>query len=463
MFLQKYAFPPDFLWGAATSCYQIEGAVNEDGRGKSVWDTLCERPGAIRDGSSGQRACDHYHLLEQDLDMLKDLGLNAYRFSIAWPRIIPQGRGAVENRGLDFYERMVDGLLKRGIQPNATLYHWDLPQTLEDQDGWLNRDTALAFVDYSLAVAKRLGDRIGMWTTFNEPEMFTWLGYELGVHAPGRKETRAKTLQAIHHVLLAHGLAVKALRDVLPKTAQIGITLTPRPILPNTDSPQDLAAAELYWQDSNDWWALPMLVGGYPEAALKRLGASAPQVQAGDDQIIKQPIDFLGLNYYAPSRIAATTDAPGYRDMPPPKDAPQQSMASWEIMPAGLEDLLIQYHKRYPKIALYVTENGITIPEDAVAADGKVHDPRRLAFVRDHLIHCQRAIAAGVDLRGYFAWTVMDNFEWAEGYQQRFGLVHVDFETLKRTPKDSYYWYQAACNAKGFEGPDLPALKTRFV
>ncbi len=457
---KRYQFPEGFLWGAATASYQIEGAVDVDGRKPSVWDTFCATPGKIVDGSSGKDACRHYEKWEEDLDLLKSLGMGTYRFSIAWPRVIPDGRGAVNAKGLDFYERLVDGLLKRGIKPNATLYHWDLPQSLEDKNGWINRDTAYAYAEYADAVAKRLGDRVAFWATFNEPRIFVWLGYEAGIHAPGRQEGPQAVNQAIHHVLLGHGLAIQAIRKHSKSPA--GIVLSPASVWPQTNSANDLHAAELSWEDANDWWVLPMLKGKYPEASWKRRGGDVPLVQAGDMAIINQPIDFMGINYYIPNRTVHSDKAPGYVEIPPAPDAPMQSMPSWEIYPAGIEDLLIQFKQRYGNIALYVTENGMSNASDAPGEDGKVHDPIRLNFYRDHLIHCLRAIKQGVNLKGYYAWSFMDNFEWGLGYTQRFGIVHVDYKTFKRTVKDSGAWYRDAAKANGFDGPDLPVIQSGF-
>jgi beta-glucosidase len=460
--LKRFQFPEGFLWGAATASYQIEGATEADGRKPSIWDTFCAKQGTIKDASSGKDACRHYDKWEEDLDLLKWLGMGAYRFSIAWPRIVPEGWGAVNQKGLDWYERLVDGMLQRGIKPNATLYHWDLPQPLEDKGGWLNRDTAKAYAEYAHVVLKRLGNRLAMVATHNEPQVFVGCGYRDGVHAPGRKESEANLAQMIHNVLISHGLGIQAIRQHAPK-AQAGIVLAPAPVWPNSDDPKDLAASELHWEDSNDWWVLPMMAGRYPEGSFMRRGAAVPTILPGDMELISQKMDFMGLNYYSPARTVHTDKAPFYAGVPHPKDAVLADMPGWEDFPAGIENELIQFSRRYPKIPIYITENGISVKSDSVGEDGKVHDPRRLAFLSGHLIHCLRAIEQGVDLRGYFVWSLMDNFEWGFGYTQRFGITHVDYSTFKRTPKESAHWYRETAKNNGFEAKDLPILPSAFL
>lgn len=438
---KDFQFPKNFLWGTATAAYQIEGAVDVDGRKPSVWDTFCERTGAIKDASSGRDACRHYVHWEKDLDLLKSLGLNSYRFSIAWPRMIPDGRGALNPKGLAFYERLIDGMLKRGIKPNATLYHWDLPQSLEDKGGWRNRDTALAYGDYAAAVLKRFGDRLELVATHNEPQVFVWLGYFTGEHAPGRKEGVRDIMQIIHHVLLAHGLGIQAARAQSPKL-KAGIVLAPTPVWPASSSPEDLAASERHWEDSNDWWVLPLLKGHYPEEAWKRRGGEVPKIGPRDMETICQKMDFLGLNYYSPARTQFENSAQGYKILPRPEDAIPADMPGWEDFPQALERLLLKFSKRYPKIPYYLTENGISISADSVGEDGKVHDAKRIRFIEGHLIHAKRAMDAGVDLRGYFVWSLLDNFEWGHGFTQRFGLYHTDYASYQRTPKESAHWYR---------------------
>jgi beta-glucosidase len=460
---QRFDFPKDFVWGAATAAYQVEGAAQEDGRGDSVWDMVCRQKGFVVDGSSGAQACDHYHRWEADLDMIKDLGHQAYRFSIAWPRVIPGGRGEVNEKGLAFYDRLVDGMLKRGIRPNATLYHWDLPTPLEDAGGWINRDTAYRFQDYADAVAKRLGDRVEFWATFNEPGVFVGLGYDLGIHAPGKRLGHKAVNQAIHHVLLAHGLGIQALRKhVTRPDAKLGIVLAPTACWPQFNSPQDLAMAEKRFAHDNDWWVLPMVEGRYPEQVWKDKGDDVPELRAGDLETIGQAIDYLGVNYYSPARMVADpAQAQGWRWIPRAPDAPKPDMPGWEIFAPAMRSMLLQFSRRYKK-PLYITENGMSIAADKPGADGSVHDPVRTDFMRRHLIEVHRAIAEGADVRGYFHWSLMDNFEWALGYTQRFGMVHVDYETLKRTPKDSALWYREVCKGGGFESEPTPDKRSGF-
>lgn len=405
-------------------------------------------------GETGERACDHYHRWREDLDLMRELGLKSYRFSVAWPRVMPAADGVLNARGLDFYERLVDGLLERGIAPNLTLYHWDLPQVLEDRGGWLERGTALAFADYAAAVLKRLGDRVELWSSFNEPQVFLSHGYGNGVHAPGRRESRAAQAQASHHVLLAHGLAMGLARKLAPR-ARMGLAHSPAAIWPATGSPADLEACRRHWEDSNDWWVGSSLSGRYPAAALERLGAEAPRVEPGDMATVGSGLDFIGLNYYVPARTAADPARPGgYAQLGHPAGAEQPDFPGWEIFPAGLENLLVQFARRYPGLDLYVTENGTSLYGDAPDASGRVADPRRVRFLARHLAACRRAIDRGAPLKGYYAWSLLDNFEWALGYQPRFGLLHVDYASFKRSPKDSFRWYQALIRENALEAPE---------
>lgn len=447
--MRDHRFPDGFLWGAATAAYQIEGASSADGRGESVWDRFSHTPGKVANGDTGDNACRHYEHWKADLKLLKELGVGSYRFSIAWPRVIPEGRGAVNGKGLDFYERLVDEMLALGIVPNATLYHWDLPQALEDEGGWLNRGTALAYAGYAEAVLKRLGDRVKMWATFNEPQIFIGHGYEYGVHAPGRKEPRKAIYQAIHHVMLAHGLGMQAIRRYAP-AAKAGIAMAPAGVWPQSQSQADLAAAERHWTFSNDYWTQPLVKGSYPQAVLDWLGADAPVIEPGDMGVINQGLDFIGINYYLPARtVADASDPRGYKGAPAPDDAPRPDFPGWEIFAPGLENLIVQYGRRYPEQELYVTENGMSVYADQPDAQGRVADPRRVDFLTRHFAAAQRAITRGANLKGYYVWSFMDNFEWALGYQPRFGLVHVDYHSYKRTPKDSYAWYQDVIKANG--------------
>ena len=433
-------FPAGFRWGCSTSAYQVEGAVAEDGRGESIWDRFCATPGNIRDASSGDFACDHYHRWPADLDLARDLGLNAYRFSVAWPRIFPQGRGALNPKGLDFYSRLVDGMLERGLEPWPTLYHWDLPQALESRGGWADRDTVAAFVEYTDAVARRLGDRVKHWITHNEPWCTAMHGHLEGVHAPGRRDL-ATALQVSHHVLLSHGLAVDAIRARVPG-ARAGIALSLHPLRPASASPEDRAAMTRHDDIRNRWFLDPLHGRGYPRDAWERFGAAVPAVREGDLEAIAAPTDFLGVNYYFPEIVA---NAPGEgaletRIVPP--EAAERTAFGWEVSPEGMVTLLERVTRDYRPARILVTENGSTY-DDVVTADGRIDDEQRRRYLVRHLAAARQAIAAGVPLEGYFAWSLLDNFEWAEGYGRRFGLVHVDFGTQKRTLKLSGKWFRA--------------------
>ncbi len=434
---KKASFPQDFLWGVATSSYQIEGAVNEDERGPSIWDTFSATLGKVHNGESGAIACDHYHRWEADLDLMQKLGVNAYRFSTAWPRIMPNGTGPVNKKGLDFYDRLVDGLLGRGIKPFCTLYHWDLPQTLEDKGGWLNRDIVAAFVDYADVVTTKLGDRVLAYATLNEPWCSAHLGYGTGHHAPGIADT-AKSLQAAHHLLLAHGSALSVMRRNAPK-ARHGIVLNLYPAQPASDSAQDIAAARRLDGFFNRWYLDPLFKGSYPEDAWAGYGESVPSLQDGDLQTIAAPMDFLGVNYYTRSLVAdkESGDWPRVRAVTVP-DAEYTEMG-WEVYPQGLTDLLLRLHKDFRSLPIFITENGSAFAD--VLENDRVHDSARLHYLESHLEAVNEAIAQGVDVRGYFAWSLMDNFEWGHGYAKRFGLVYVDYETQKRVLKDSARWY----------------------
>lgn len=457
-------FPNGFVFGSATASYQIEGAVAEDGRQPSIWDVFSHTPGKTLGGDTGDIADDHYHRFDEDLDLMQSLGLHAYRFSVAWPRVVPTGRGATNQAGLDFYDRLVDGLLARDIAPIATLYHWDLPQVLEDEGGWTVRSTAEAFGDYAGVVATALGDRIETWTTLNEPWCAAFLGYGAGVHAPGRTEPLA-ALQAAHHLNLAHGLGAQAVRAVLPD-AKISITLNLHVFRP--EGPTGAEAARRVDAVGNRVFLGPMLDGAYPADLLEDTAAITDWsfVQDGDLEAIHQPVDVLGVNYYSTSRVqlhdgeraSGRNDGPG-GDANPwpgaeaveflPLEGPLTDMG-WNIDPAGLTDLLVSMHERYPDLPQMVTENGAAFP-DAVE-DGAVHDTARIDYLRRHFQAAQDAIAQGVDLRGYFVWSLMDNFEWGFGYSKRFGIVRVDYDTLERLPKDSARWY-----AEVIRTGDLPS------
>jgi beta-glucosidase len=427
-------FPSDFLWGAATSAYQIEGAVHEDGRGASIWDTFSATPGKVRNGDTGEIACDSYHRYRQDIARMQELGLDAYRFSIAWPRILPQGRGRVNEAGLDFYDRLVDDLLAAGIRPFVSLYHWDLPQALEDAGGWPERATAEAYCEYVETVALRLGDRVGHWLTQNEPYCISWLGYGLGLHAPGRTDFGAAAAAA-HHVLLGHGLAVEVLRRESPD-AGVGIVLDSWPVYSASEDPRDEAAAREADGFRNRLFFDPVLRGRYPEDVLELLSAPPP-VRNGDLETISAPLDFVGLNHYSRTIVKAGDDG---RPLNLTNGGPTTEMG-WEIYPDGIHEVLTRLHREYAVPALYVTENGGAFP-DVPVHDGRIEDRDRIDYLEQYLGAVGRAIADGVPVRGYFVWSLLDNFEWAYGYSRRFGLLYVDYRTLERVPKSSFYWYR---------------------
>ncbi|MFJ9556533.1 GH1 family beta-glucosidase [Nocardiopsis sp. NPDC101807] len=428
-----------FLWGVASSAFQIEGALAEDGRGASVWDTFARRPGAIRDGHSPAAACDHYRRWEEDVELLDRLGVNAYRFSIAWPRVVPQGRGAVNGAGLDFYDRLVDALLDRGVTPVPTLFHWDLPQALEEGGGWTSRDTAHAFAEYAAAAADRLGDRVGRWITLNEPVVHMAYGHAFGVHAPGRTLDVPDVLGVAHHLLLAHGLAARELRS---RGLEALLTNNYSPVAPATGSAADADAADAYDALHNRLFTDPVLTGAYPD--LSAFGAKeVPGVRDGDMGLVRGSVDGIGVNYYNPSVVAAPGPGSGLPfDLGEVAGAPTTAFG-WPVVPEGLGRTLDLLAERYGDALppLYVTENGASYA-DAVAPGGRVADPERIAYLEGHVGAVEAARGRGVDVRGYFVWTLTDNFEWAEGYHQRFGLVYVDHATQVRTPKDSFAWYR---------------------
>ena len=438
--LSRHDFPADFRWGVSTSSFQIEGAGREDGRGESIWDRFCSEPGRIRDGSNGLVACDHYHRWPQDLDMAKSLGVNAYRFSIAWPRILPRGRGASNEAGLAFYDRLVDGMLERGLDPWATLYHWDLPQVLQDQGGWTSRETVAAFLEYTDVVTRRLGDRVMHWITHNEPWCSCMMSYWEGVHAPGGRNL-ADAMLASHHVLLSHGQAIPVIRRNVPG-AQVGITLSLHPLIAASASPEDAAAVTRHDGLRNRWFLDPLHGRGYPQDTLALLGDAAPRVLPGDLEAIATPTDFLGVNYYFPEVIADAADESHgpMRTRLVEREGVQRTAFGWEVSPEGLVELLTRIQRDYAPAVIQLTENGSTF-EDVLTPDGRVHDAERLSYLQRHLAALKTAIDAGVPVKGYFAWSLLDNFEWAEGYLRRFGLAYVDYATQRRTLKDSGLWY----------------------
>ncbi len=431
-------FPDGFVWGTATASYQIEGAVNEDGRGESIWDRFSHTPGKVVNGDTGDVACDHYHRWQGDIELMVQLGVNAYRFSVAWPRVLPAGRGAGNEAGLAFYDRLVDGLLAAGITPWITLYHWDLPQVLEDEGGWPERATADAFAEYTDVVTRRLGDRVKAWITLNEPWCSAFLGYQLGQHAPGRTDFAA-SLQALHTLFLAHGRAMEVIRRNVPD-AQAGITLNLQQVYPATESEADRAAARRLDGYGTRWFLDPLYGRGYPEDMLTLYGNAAPLTQPGDFETIAAPTDFLGLNYYTRAIVEGNPhDGPiGIKELPPV--LPVTGMG-WEIYPDGLYELLVRVQRDYGDIPILVTENGAAY-DDPAPTNGVMPDPGRRDYLREHLAAVARAAEAGVNVQGYFAWSLLDNFEWEHGYDKRFGIVYVDYETQRRIPKQSALWYR---------------------
>jgi beta-glucosidase len=433
---QPPEFPPTFAWGAATAAYQIEGAAADDGRGESIWDRFCATPGKVRGGDSGAVACDFYHRYRDDVALMRDLGLTALRFSVSWPRVLPAGRGSVNQAGLDFYDRLVDELLEHDIEPVVTLYHWDLPVALEDAGGWPVRATADAFCAYAEVVASRLGDRVARWITHNEPWVAAWLGYGTGEHAPGRASA-ADAFAAAHHLLLSHGLAAEALRRESP-ACSVGITLDLLPMVPATDRPEDAAAAAEEDGTRNRWFLDPIFRGAYPADVVARLGRRAPPVLDGDLATIAAPLDFLGVNYYRREVVARTVSG-GVRVVRP--EGSEYTDMGWEVWPDAFVDLLLRLRDEYAPAAVLVTENGAAFA-DVRVHDGGVRDPERIAYLAAHVDAVARARRAGVPVEGYFVWSLLDNFEWAHGYSKRFGLVYVDYPTLERVPKSSFGWYR---------------------
>ncbi|MEU6285430.1 GH1 family beta-glucosidase [Streptomyces sp. NPDC047028] len=431
------ALPHDFLWGTATAAYQIEGAVAEDGRTPSIWDTFSHTPGKVANGDTGDVACDHYHRWREDIGLMRRLGVNAYRMSVAWPRVIPGGTGPVNPKGLDFYDRLVDALSGAGITPSVTLYHWDLPQVLQDRGGWPERDTAFAFAEYAAQVAARLGDRVKLWATLNEPSCSAWIGHLEGTMAPGLTDLTA-AVRASYHLLLGHGLATRAIRAAAPD-AQVGIVNNLSTVHPATDRAEDHAAARRHDGHVNRWWLDPVHGRGFPTDMLDTYGVDLP-LHAGDLKTISTPLDWLGLNYYFPAHVTddPAGPAPHVRSVRRP-DVPRTGM-DWEIDATGIETLLLRLTEEYGARKIYVTENGSAFA-DVVHPYGTVNDPERQDYLERHLAACASAARRGAPLAGYFAWSLLDNFEWAYGYAKRFGLVHVDYPTQTRTIKSSGHRY----------------------
>jgi len=446
-------FPKDFIWGAATSAYQIEGAAQEDGRGLSIWDVFCRKPGAVWQGKSGDIACDHYHCWREDISLMKGLGLQAYRFSIAWPRVLPQGKGPVNKKGLDFYDRLVDGLLAAGITPYVTLFHWDYPQALHELGGWLNRDSSDWFAGYAEVVVSRLSDRVQNWLTLNEPQIFVGFGYQDGTHAPGERLELPQVLQIAHNVLLAHGKAVQTIRGRARVKPCIGYALSVNPVaVPATDSTADIRAArrafftntKQVWTN-NSWWTDPVVFGRYPEDGCRLLAKDLSPVSGDDMKIISQPLDFLGLNVYFGELYRSGADgAPGKI---PFASGHERTSFDWPVVPESLYWAAKFYAERYA-LPVIIAENGMS-SRDSVESANKVHDPQRINFLHRYLRELKRACSDGIDVRGYFLWSLMDNFEWAAGYRERFGIVYVDYPTQQRILKDSALWYREVITSNG--------------
>ncbi|MEU3554913.1 GH1 family beta-glucosidase [Streptomyces fragilis] len=467
----QVSFPPNFLWGSATSSYQIEGAVREDGRTPSIWDTFSHTPGKTHEGEHGDVAVDHYHRYRDDVALMADLNLNSYRFSIAWPRVQPTGRGPAVQKGLDFYRRLVDELLDKGIAPAVTLYHWDLPQELEDAGGWPARETAYRFAEYAAIVGEALGDRVERWITLNEPWCSAFLGYSSGVHAPGRTDGEL-ALRAAHTLNLAHGLGTSALRSVMPARNTVAVALNSHVVRTVSDDPRNLEAARRIDDLANGVFHGPMLHGAYPETLFQATASVTDWsfVEDGDLKLIHQPLDALGLNYYTPATVGhagtapedgPATDAHGTGDFSPWPGAEDvvfhqspgdRTAMGWTVDHTGLYDLIMRYQREVPGLPIYITENGAAY-DDVKDVDGQVRDPERVAYLHSHLSTVRQAMADGADVRGYYLWSLMDNFEWAYGYSKRFGMVYVDYETLERTPKASALWYAQAARTGTLADP----------
>ena len=446
----KTQFPKDFTWGAAAASYQVEGAAREDGKGLSTWDMMCRRPDRVWEGHTGDVACDHYHRWKEDIGLMKKVGLQAYRLSVSWPRVIPAGTGAVNKKGLDYYDRLVDGLLDAGIEPWITLFHWDFPHELYLRGGWLNRDSVAWFGEYTDVVVKKLSDRVTHWMTLNEPPCFIGLGLDTGVHAPGDKLGTHEVLTAAHHTLMAHGRAVQVIRSTARKEPIVGWAPCGNVAVPATNTPADIRAAKAHVYDgttlwSYTWWSDPIFFGRYPEDGLRHYGDKAPKVKSGDMDLIKQPMDFFGMNIYSAKVMRAGKKTTS--ENVPLKPGYPHTLFLWKVMPGAIYWGPRFIYERY-KCPIVVTENGLS-SMDWVNLDGHVHDTMRIDFMERYLSELRRATHDGVAVKGYFHWSIMDNFEWAEGYKHRFGMIYVDYETQKRTLKDSALWYRKVIESNG--------------
>ena len=443
----QYLFPKDFLWGVSTSAYQIEGAVKEDGRGTTIWDTFSYTKGKVLNGDTGDVACDHYHRYKEDIRLMKELGLQVYHFSSAWTRILPDGKGKVNQAGIDFYSRLVDEVLEQGMQAWLTLYHWELPQVLHDEGGWTSRDTGDYFVEYANIMYKALGDRVSYWLTHNEPWVISYLGYGEGIHAPGIQDWK-QAIQVSHNLLVSHGKAVEAFRSY-NYPSKIGLNPNLYPVYTETDSPEDKEAGKRYFEYQNTWFLQALLQGSYPDRLWNYYEERglAPQVGQDDMQTIQQKIDFLGVNYYSRIRVRYKQGQWLDAEMALEPGSPRTDM-DWEIFPQGLYEILKHIHTTYPSIDLYITENGAAC-KDFISSDGAVHDNDRIDFLREHFKNGWKAIQEGVALKGHLVWSFLDNFEWSYGYSKRFGMVYVDYKTQKRTLKDSAFFFQKVIENNG--------------
>jgi beta-glucosidase len=436
------SFPADFLWGAATAAYQIEGAWNEDDKGESIWDRFCHTPNIITNADTGDVACDHYHRFSEDVALMSQLGLNAYRFSISWPRVLPDGFGQVNRAGLDFYDRLVDTLLGVNIEPFVTLHHWDYPQFLQDRGGWSNRENLSYFADYASLMARRLGDRVQHWVTLNEPDDISEAGYASGEHAPGIKNDWKTVHQINHNLMVAHGLAIQAIRAINP-ALEVGIVLGLWGVEPSSDDPADVDAANLVWNSQRITFIHPILCGGYHPAMIDVVGDNFPEDKPGDMALISQKLDFLGVNYYSRTVVGAT-------GITSPVHGSEYTDMGWEVYAPGFRRLLNRLNHNYKLPPIFITENGAAF-RDEISLDGKIRDERRINYLHQHIKQLLLALQDGVDLRGYFVWSLLDNFEWGHGYTKRFGLIHVDFDTQKRTIKDSGEWYSRVIGSNGVQ------------
>jgi beta-glucosidase len=441
-------FPEDMKWGAATASYQIEGAANEDGRGKSIWDTFCETPGKVLNGDSGEVACDSYHRTSEDVAIMKDLGIDLYRFSIAWPRIFPTGIGEVNQKGLDYYHQLVDELLANGIEPMVTLYHWDLPQALQDKGGWDNRDTIDAFVNYAEVMFKEFSGKVKKWITFNEPWCVSFLSNYLGIHAPGNRDLQL-AVNVAHHLHVAHGRTVQKFRE-LGFEGDIGFAPNTTWLEPFSNKQEDTEACRRGIGEFIEWFFEPVFKGTYPQFLVdwfSKKGVTVP-ILDGDMQDIHQPIDFVGINYYNGS-VARYKENSGLFDFETIDNGFERTDIGWPIYPQGFYKVLTYITEQYGNVPIYITENGACYNDEPV--DGRVRDDRRINFLKQHLVSLQRSIESGVNIKGYISWSLMDNFEWAEGYSKRFGIVFVNYRTLERIKKDSFYWYKQTIRNNYFE------------